>query len=247
MKIGIVGAGNIGTAFAKGLILSKIVDNSDIYATAKTERSMERIKNELNVNVGTIEYVLENADIIVWALKSDDFYEIIRKDLYKTAIGKINISFMAKVSKVEFELIFKNGECILAMPTIAMSDLKGITGYTQTKNEFVIKMFKALGTAVCVNEEGLQKIGIYAGCGLGFAAYILECYKEAGEMFGFSSKDAENITIQSFLAAAKKGDFLKTIEQVATKGGLTEKGVDYLSKENLTDLLYETIITAQQG
>ena len=50
-KIGFIGAGNMGGAILGGILKSKMMDNKHIMASAKSERTMERLKEEYNVHV----------------------------------------------------------------------------------------------------------------------------------------------------------------------------------------------------
>ncbi len=49
MKIGFIGCGNMGMAMAKGILGSGIAGTQEMIASAKSEATMEKIKNELQI------------------------------------------------------------------------------------------------------------------------------------------------------------------------------------------------------
>ena len=50
-KIGFIGAGNMGGAILGGIVNSGIIDNEHVIASTKSDKTLERIKNEYKVNV----------------------------------------------------------------------------------------------------------------------------------------------------------------------------------------------------
>ena len=69
-KIGFIGAGNMGGAILGGILKSGIIDNEHIIASVKSEKSMEKVKNDYNVKVTKdSKDVVRNSDIIVVGVK----------------------------------------------------------------------------------------------------------------------------------------------------------------------------------
>jgi len=70
----------------------------------------------------------------------------------------------------------------------------------------------------------------FSACGLGYAAYLIDAFAVAGEEMGFSIEDAANIASLSFRNAVDRGGFKATVKAVATPGGATEQGVNYMNE-----------------
>ena len=79
-KIGFIGAGNMGGAILGGILNSKIIDNDHIIASAKSDRTIERIKRDYNVNVSKdSKEVVEFSDLIVIGVKPEIYDEILEE------------------------------------------------------------------------------------------------------------------------------------------------------------------------
>ena len=69
-KIGFIGGGKMASAIIKGIINSNLFLPSDIYVSAKTEKTLNSLKNNFGVNTTSenIE-VVKNNNIIILAVK----------------------------------------------------------------------------------------------------------------------------------------------------------------------------------
>ena len=78
---------------------------------------------------------------------------------------------------------------------------------------------------------------ILSSCGPAFIAIMIENLAEASSEFGNISKDAaEEMILKTIIGTAmlKEDQSLSNeeiIDKVATKGGITQEGVDYLNKK----------------
>ena len=79
-KIGFIGAGNMGGAILGGIVNSGIIDNEHVIASAKSDKTLERIKNEYKVNVTKdSKEVARFADLIVVAVKPNVYDEVLEE------------------------------------------------------------------------------------------------------------------------------------------------------------------------
>ena len=79
-KIGFIGAGNMGGAILGGIVNSGIIDNEYVIASAKSDKTLERIKNEYKVNVTKdSKEVARFADLIVVAVKPNVYDEVLEE------------------------------------------------------------------------------------------------------------------------------------------------------------------------
>ena len=73
----------------------------------------------------------------------------------------------------------------------------------------------------------------FSSCGLGFAAYLIDAFAEAGAKLGFSADVCEQIAAQTFRNAIDRGDWSNTVKAVATKGGATEQGILHMDASDV--------------
>lgn len=245
MKIGILGFGNLGTAFATGLV-KQGVDQASLLVCEKSECAVKRA-HTLGINTTDYNSLVKNCDIIVLSVKPDVLTTLpIQKDDF---MGKTIISFVVGVNLEKLQQMFG---CAVArcVPTIAMENLKSITGLCfdeyVTDRDYITDLFKKLGIVYITNEEGLNKIVAIASSGLGFAAYILDCFTKAGERLGFSEQEAIDIVSQTFAAAIEIGNYENLTNRVGTKGGITQRGIEMMNEGSVGKTIDGTMKIACQ-
>ena len=70
MKIGFIGCGNMATAILKGILKNGEVAATDIIASAKSDKTREKIEKELGIKkADTNAQVVEFADVVFLAVK----------------------------------------------------------------------------------------------------------------------------------------------------------------------------------
>ena len=123
-----------------------------------------------------------------------------------------------------------------AMPSLAIANNTGVIAYTQIP-ENISAIFKKFGFAFETEPEGIEKVTAFAGCGLGFAAYIIDAFAVAGEKMGFPPETAAQIAALTFKNAAETENFTETVKAVATPGGVTEQGINHMDECGLYDIV----------
>ena len=70
MKIGFIGCGNMATAMLKGILKSGEVEASDMIASAKSDKTREKIEKELGIRkADNNAQVVDFADVVFLAVK----------------------------------------------------------------------------------------------------------------------------------------------------------------------------------
>ena len=208
-KIAIVGAGKMGKAMLKALPNATAYDReSDLAA------------------------VLPDADIIIFAVKPQDFQNI-KIDLSE----KLVISIMAGISIGKVKAQTSATQVVRSMPNLPLQVQAGLTGWFATpevEKDIVSQIFQAFGQEIEVeNESDLDKITALSGSGPAYFFYLTELLQSKAEALGFTSDQAKTIANQTFIGAAK---LLKSSdktakefrEAVTSKGGTTEAALNTL-------------------
>jgi len=231
MKFGIIGFGNLGKAFAKALLFTGDVSAQDIYVCDKSEEAVVAAVNESYhaYPVSDVNEMIRVTDFVCITVKGYVFEEL-SKSIDKEGLkDKFVISMMAGET---FEKIFSLiGEVSLAraMPSLAIATNEGVIAYTKVPDS-VAAIFNKFGFAFETEPDVIEKVMAFAACGLGYAAYLIDAFAAAGEAMGFSLDTASHIAALSFKNAGDIGNFRETVKAVATPGGATEQGVNYMDK-----------------
>jgi len=229
MKFGIIGYGNLGKAFASALICSGSVKADDIFVCDSSPEALAAAENEAYHAYKTedINQLIKNADVVCIIVKGYVFEELAKKIDKKALEGKLVISMMAGETFEKIYSLIGNVNLARAMPSLAIAANEGVIAYTKVPKE-VSEIFDKFGFAFETEPEVIEKVMAFAACGLGYAAYLIDAFAAAGEAMGFSLETASHIAALSFKNAGDIGNFRETVKAVATPGGATEQGVNYM-------------------
>jgi len=229
MKFGILGFGNLGKAFSSALLCTGDVNADDIYICDKSDEALSLAEKEhFHIyELSEINRMIVDTDIFCIIVKGYIFEEI-AKAINKEALkGKPVISMMAGETFEDIYSLIGNVELARAMPSLAIATNEGVIAYTKIPDK-VAEIFNKFGFAFETEPEIIEKVMAFAACGLGYAAYLIDAFTAAGESMGFSLDTASHIAALSFKNAGDIGNFRETVKAVATPGGATEQGVNYM-------------------
>jgi len=229
MKFGVIGFGNLGKAFTSALLCTGDVSANDIIVCDNSPEALAvaKSKNYSAYPIEDINTVIEYSDVICIIVKGYVFEElakIINKEFFK---DKPVISMMAGETFEKIYSLIGNINLARAMPSLAIATNEGVIAYTKLPNE-IAAIFSKFGFAFETEPEVIEKVMAFAACGLGYAAYLIDAFTAAGEAMGFTLDTASHIAALSFKNAGDIGNFRETVKAVATPGGATEQGVNYM-------------------
>ena len=239
MKTAILGFGHLGKAFAGGVLHSSALKAEDILVCSGTEKSLSVARDKFGLATTlSAKQAVDWADTVFSIVKAPVFEEL-APDLDFS--GKTLVSFMAGMNMARLNELAPGAVIVRAMPTIAMADCSGTLCYTKAP-EHITRILDSLGYSMELDEKGLDYFMAFAGCGPGFAAFILDCYARVGESMGFDKETSRRITALTFKNAIDANDdFAQTVREVATKGGATEQGVDYMRDRDAFGMLQKAV------
>lgn len=243
-KIGFIGAGNMGGAILGGILKSKMMDNEHIMASAKSERTMERLKNEYNVHVTKdSKEVVEFSDIIVIGVKPNIYDEVLEeiKDVIDNKKIIITIAAGKTIESVE-NIIGNDKKIVRTMPNTPSLVGEGMTSLSPNKNiskeelDFVKSLFDSLGKSEVVNEDLIHAVIGASGSSTAYAFMFIEAIADGAVRAGMPRDKAYKFAAQGVLGAAKM--VLETDkhpgelkDMVCSPGGTTIEAVKVLEEE----------------
>lgn len=241
MKIAIIGAGNIGGAMAKGLLVKSIIAPSDLTLTTAHKETLQKYADlRCNLTLDDNEAVQE-ADIIVIAVKPWKVAEVVRN--LKDAIDytkQIVVCIVAGVPSAELlpEFDKEDGSkvrLVYAMPNTAIEIGESVTFLTNVSATaddmlYLRKLYDQLGYTLKVEERLLQAGTSLASCGIAYAMRYARAATLGGVQLGFKSQDALEIVEQTVIGAMKlliahDSHPEAEIDTVTTPGGITINGL----------------------
>lgn len=245
MKIGFLGFGNLAKSLCSGFILSKKISPSDIVVTAKSEETLNFAASQGFTAIKTVKELFNLADVIVLAVKPKIFETLIL-DLPNDFTNKKIVSVMAMCKLEKLQKVFEKVPVLRIMPSLSSAtatDIIGVSGDTENFTEF-LNALSGVGKILTMSEDKLEAFTVGASCGLGFAGYILNAYKNAVKNLGFTDEEAIEITKVTFKNSAEYNDFEKLYTFVATKGGATEQGLISMQTDGLVETIEKGVLKA---
>lgn len=253
MKIGIIGAGNMGGAIVRGLIQGTKISAKEItVADPSVDKRLElkRLDSQINT-VEVNQDAINGADIILIAVKPWLVKEVVtslQPDLKK----QIVVSIAAGIPLEEYTQ-WLGGSAVLyrLVPNTAISILQSMTlvaslNATKEQDELILDIFSEMGLAMLIPEKLIPATTALTSCGIAFVMKYIQAGMQAGVELGVYPNDAMRMVAQSVKGAAElilNNDTHPSLEidKVTTPGGLTIKGINELEHAGFASAIIRAI------
>ncbi len=259
MKIGIVGVGNMGHAFAKALGSINVFSESSIYLFERNEKQSLKLKKEQIGRCFTeITNDIADCDIILLAVKPQGFNDLASDLANKLGENPLIISIMAGVPISVIESALNSKLVVRAMPNTPCQLGKGITGYympdsiNSQKEEVVKLILGSTGDTIKVDKEELvDSVTAISGSGPAYFYYFLKHIVQAGVDMGLKQEDARTLANQTMQGAhhlikESNQSFDDLITAVKSKGGTTEAALNTLEEKSVGDSIEIALVNAKK-
>ena len=253
-RIGFIGAGNMGGAILGGILKSKIIDNEHVIASAKSDKTIEKLKKDYNVQVTKdSRLVAEFSDIIVIGVKPDIYDEVLEdiKDIIDDKKIIITIAAGKTIESVE-NIIGNDKKIVRTMPNTPSLVGEGMTSLSPNKNiskeelDFIKYLFDSIGKSEIVNEDLIHAVIGASGSSTAYAFMFIEAIADGAVRAGMPRDKAYKFAAQGVLGAAKM--VLETEkhpgelkDMVCSPGGTTIEAVKVLEEEKFRGAVLKAV------
>lgn len=259
MKIGIVGCGNMGMAFANSFIQYNLVQKENLLLVEKSaERGALLQDQKAGVVVDTISEKLGIVDLIILSVKPQD-YPAAAQDLRKyIQPQQLVLSIMAGIPIAKIQESLGHPLVIRAMPNTPALLGMGMTAFAAANEVGLSDIRKAenlinsTGRAVFLEEEELlDAVTGLSGSGPAYFFYLIQQMIEAGIKMGFDPAMSALLVKQTMLGSyhlmqTSDKSLDELIQAVASKGGTTEAALKTFGELGVGIGLQEGIFAAQK-
>jgi pyrroline-5-carboxylate reductase len=238
MKVGLIGAGNLGKAIIDGLIDEKDVK---LRASNLVSEEYKGIVLEQDANKEIVSW----ADVVILAVKPKFMTEVlseIKKELQEKIV--ITVAAVLNISYYKEQGI---PHIIRIMPNVAIGKKAGVIGFCASEEiadddeEQAYSLVQKLGYCIMLEEKHLDTIVALSGSGIAYLTHILGVFIAEGEKEGLSREEATRTLIETVKGAGAllgAGEEAESIcSRVATKGGITEQGLLMMQEEGLDEII----------
>jgi pyrroline-5-carboxylate reductase len=239
VKLGLIGAGNMASALARGIGEPILV--ADVEA-AKAEALAAELGGEA---VASNAELAERADVVVLCHKPGQLAEVAEQTGGR---AKVVVSILAATPTGSLEDAYPGVPVYRFIPNIPAEVRQGVLCYVpgsragEGPEREILELFGRAGTILALDEEPLIEPAMaLMSCGPAFYALIAESFADAGPAHGLPRDDALRMTVETMAGAAAylRGhdyDTEAVKARVATPGGTTERGLIALEERGIRDV-----------
>jgi len=244
-RIGFVGAGQMATALAQGLVKAGLIRPAALVASDPAAEAGERFRAAMGATIAKQNRdVVEQADVVWLAVKPQQMATVLA-ELRGQVRGKLVISIAAGVRLAQLaDGLGPGPRLIRVMPNTPSLVGQGAAAFclgpeaTADDARLVQQMLEAVGVACQVEEKLMDAVTGLSGSGPAFVYMMIEALSDGGVRAGLPRPVATLLAAQTLRGAAEM--VLKTKEhpgvlkdRVTSPGGTTIAGVQALESGGL--------------
>lgn len=259
-SIGFIGAGNMAEAMVRGLLETKTCIPERLWAADVNELRTAFFSKSYGVHTAPSNLEMARAcPLLVLAVKPQQAAAALKEirpgllpdtHLLLSIAAGIPTSFLEKAAGLPLKII-------RAMPNTPVRLRAGATAYClgqhagEPENLIARIIFESIGTAVRVEETSLNAVTALSGSGPAYVFALCEMMTRAGAEMGLAAEDAERLSVQTILGAARmlaesgqKAGPLR--EAVTSPGGTTEAALRYLQEAGFEGIFRRALMAAKE-
>lgn len=259
MKIGFIGAGNMGGAILRGYASSAAEKGHDILVYNRTEATRKALEAEFSCvhACSSAEELTEKSDIILLGVKPNMFGELLQQTAPVCTDDKLVVSMAAGISLAYIESFLGRSQPVIRiMPNTpaqvgeAMTSVSRNANVTDEMMVSAMEIFSAIGRAEEVPEEQIHCVIGVSGSSPAYTYMYIDALAQAAEANGMEPGKAKVFAAQAVMGAAKMvlENADTTPEQlrinVCSPGGTTIEAVNKLFENGFMDDVKEAFQAA---
>ena len=250
MDIHIVGLGNLGSAFLKGL--KDLHKNTDIYLYEDSKDVRQSIQEDYSLTPKESLTQVSNG-VLILCIKPQNMNEFF--DTYKDKIAR-DVLICTPIAGLEIKTIEKylENNVLRIMPNLLIQDKNGFIPFTSNYEgdylNFIHNILENLGTVKEIDESMFAIVTALSGSGPAWFYELSNQLVNAGTELGLSLKDSELIIKELVKALPslvhEDETFEDLVNKVKSSGGTTEAGLNSLNNASFDTIILEAIQKATQ-
>lgn len=257
LRIGFIGAGQMGRALAKGFVAAGLCQPTDLVAHDPVAATGEQFAAELPGagRCASNSEVVAAADVVFLAVKPQCLPEVLA-ELQDGAPGScLFVSIIAGTPLATLCDGLRSQRVVRVMPNTPCLIGCGAAGYaagagaSQEDARLVASLLASVGTAAPVEENQLDAVTGLSGSGPAYVYTMIEALSDGGVRMGLPRATATALAAQTVYGAAKM--VLETSEhpgvlrdRVTSPGGTTIAGLQVLERSGLRSALIDAVEAA---
>jgi pyrroline-5-carboxylate reductase len=232
MRIGLIGAGNMGGALARGWSEPVVLFDPD---EARAAELATQVGGEV---VASNAEVAQRADLVILCHKPGQLEQVAAET---GGSAKAVVSILGGVQLADLERAYPETPVYRFMPNVAAEVARGVFCYSpgalapDGPEAEVLELFGRLGTVMPTDESLMDAATAIMGCGPAFFALVAEALVDAGVRHGLPPDEAARMVVETMagtaaLLAVRGNDTAALRRAVTSPGGSTARGLAELER-----------------
>lgn len=260
LKLGFIGAGNMGSAILRGLIAAEYLTADDMAICDLNARRLEELSDDypgLTCTESDVE-LAEMCDMIVLAVKPHFIREVIdhiRDELNGKAV--ISIAAGWTVEQLTDALEGSGATCLRVMPNTPAMIGEGMTAlcedttFSEEDMEFAKGIFNSVGRTVVLPERLFDGVIAISGSSPAYVYMMIEAMADAGVKEGLYRNTAYELAAQAVLGSAlmvlQSGTHPAALKDaVCSPAGTTIEAVEELERKGFRAAIMDAMKVCAQ-
>lgn len=254
MKLGFIGAGNMGSAIIGGAVTSGIVKGSDVIVADRDSQKLDVLKAKYGISTTADNTACTACDIVFLCVKPNILADVITGIADKINTDTVFVSIAAGQSTEKIEKAFGNPsvKVVRVMPNTpalvgeGMSAVCANGNVTSDEVRAVLEILRSFGRAEVVSESLMDTVTAVSGSSPAYVFMFIEAMADAAVKGGMTRDMAYTFAAQSVLGSAKM--VLETgmhpgalKDMVCSPGGTTIDAVAVLEDEGMRNAVIKAM------
>lgn len=231
MRVGLIGAGNMARALARGW-------GDPVLASDGGSGRAEELAEELGGAAASNRDVAAQADLVVLAHKPYQLRTVAREIADE---AKAVVSLLGGVRLGTLEQAYPGRPLVRLMPNTPVEVRRGVScysvpdGFPEELERQIVELFERVGWVVRLQESQLDVATLLTGVGPAYFALVAEADADAGVRLGMTAPLAGRLVAETMagtaeLLRARDYDTLAVRREVTSPGGATARGLAALER-----------------
>jgi pyrroline-5-carboxylate reductase len=249
MRIGLIGAGNMASALARGFGEPALVADA---VPGKAEALAAELGGEA---LGSNAEIAQHADVVFLCHKPAQLDEVARSTEGR---ARAVVSILGGVKLEAVERAYPELPVYRFLPSIPAEVRQGVSCYAPGRlaargpEREIVELFERVGSVVRIDEPLIEPAMALMSCGPAFLALVAEAMVDAGVRHGLQPADASLMAVETLAGTAavlRAGDYdtAGLRRRVTSPGGSTARGLEALERGGVRAAFHDAVRAVVEG
>jgi pyrroline-5-carboxylate reductase len=249
MQIGLIGAGNMASALARGFAEPVIVADA---VPEKAEALAAELGGEAVASNGE---VAGRAEVVFLCHKPPQLDDVARSTEGR---ARAVVSILGGVKLEAIERAYPGVPVYRFLPSIPAEVRQGVSCYAPGRHAAegpereIVELFERVGVVVRVDEPLIEPAMALMSCGPAFLALVAEAMVDAGVRHGLQPGDAGLMAVETMagtaaMLRASANDTAGLRRRVTSPGGSTARGLEALERAGVRAAFHDAVTAVVEG